>query len=366
MAQSETSPSPQPSLPPPPPFSSQQNQTPLRPSLTIVVAVLTTMFSFTFLLLLYAKHCKRNDGNFTSSAATGASAARRNSGIERLVIESLPIFRFASLRGHKEGLECSVCLNRFEPNEILKLLPKCKHAFHVECVDTWLDAHSTCPLCRYRVDPEDVLLFDKDRTLEEVSLARVSSTELGKRKPDEFTRRISGRHSSAGERTSTFLQILVERPGTESTQNDSFRKSVDSAISRKKNESVAVGCFDRGVRKDGLLLSEAAKAADRQNFLRRFEHRIVLSKESGPDRRWSGLRPSDLLFLQSQMIISNTGRYSLSSSKEKRDEEEKDKDGRNVIETRCVSEITGLSRLANGTRHLGAANGSEESVHIIL
>ncbi|KAJ6875219.1 RING-H2 finger protein ATL43-like [Populus alba x Populus x berolinensis] len=155
---------------PPPPLSqsniSRPNETPFRTSIAIIVAVLTTIFSVTFLLLLYAKHCKRGNGNAISVAGydindPNVRAARKHSGIDRAVIESLPIFRFSSLRGQKEGLECAVCLTRFEPTEVLKLLPKCKHAFHVECVDTWLDAHSTCPLCRYRLDPEDVLLIEK-------------------------------------------------------------------------------------------------------------------------------------------------------------------------------------------------------------
>jgi hypothetical protein len=92
--------------------------------------VLNSVFSITFLLLLYAKHCKRGG---------------RSSG----VVESLPVFRFGALRG-EEGLECAVCLGRFDPAEALRLPPKCRHGFHVECVDTWLDAHSTCPPCRAR------------------------------------------------------------------------------------------------------------------------------------------------------------------------------------------------------------------------
>jgi hypothetical protein len=69
-------------------------------------------------------------------------------------VESLPVFRFGTLRGEKEGLECVVCLGRFDPSEALRLPPKCRHGFHVECVDTWLDAHSTCP-------HEDVLLLSE-------------------------------------------------------------------------------------------------------------------------------------------------------------------------------------------------------------
>lgn len=43
--------------------------------------------------------------------------------------------------------ECSVCLSEFEDGKNLQLLPKCSHAFHVPCIDTWLRSHKNRPLC---------------------------------------------------------------------------------------------------------------------------------------------------------------------------------------------------------------------------
>ncbi|XP_062230099.1 RING-H2 finger protein ATL54-like [Phragmites australis] len=48
---------------------------------------------------------------------------------------------------------CSVCLGAFKIGETVRLLPVCLHLYHVECIDPWLDAHSTCPLCRSGTDP---------------------------------------------------------------------------------------------------------------------------------------------------------------------------------------------------------------------
>jgi E3 ubiquitin-protein ligase RNF38/44 len=164
----ETSPPPTP-IPEDATTIPQRTFTPFKPSVAIVISVFTVLFSVTFLLLLYIKHINNTTNaetiNIESSSYGGSgggissfSAGRKNSGVDRSVVESLPIFKFGSLTGQKEGLDCAVCLSKFESSEVLRLLPKCKHAFHVECVDTWLDAHSTCPLCRYRVDPEDILL----------------------------------------------------------------------------------------------------------------------------------------------------------------------------------------------------------------
>ena len=105
-------------LPPPSPASAS----PFRPGVAVVVGILTSVFSITFLLLLYAKHCKRSaaesSGPYGSGGASGGAAAgeRRNSGVDRAVVESLPVFRFGALRGQKAGLECAVCLGRFEPD----------------------------------------------------------------------------------------------------------------------------------------------------------------------------------------------------------------------------------------------------------
>ncbi|KAK7360585.1 hypothetical protein VNO77_02592 [Canavalia gladiata] len=54
--------------------------------------------------------------------------------------------------GDQDGT-CAVCLGDFEEGEELRTLPKCKHSFHVPCIDKWLYSHSTCPICRLDVTP---------------------------------------------------------------------------------------------------------------------------------------------------------------------------------------------------------------------
>ncbi|KAF3629637.1 putative iron-sulfur cluster assembly protein 1-like [Capsicum annuum] len=348
---------------PPPPAPNRSRDSPFRPSIAIVIAILTTILSITFLLLLYAKHCKK--GPFgTMATASGISSGntlhsssfRKNSGIDRKVIESLPIFRFGSLRGQKavEGLECAVCLNKFEPSEILRLLPKCKHAFHVECVDTWLDAHSTCPLCRYQVHPEDILLISHT-TSERKSTSSVSSSPI-KEKSASST---CIRHSSAGERgtcSSSSLQIIVETPRQQ--ERPSFlnrRMSLDSwNFHRKKSKSTNTCSISSLARKDGMLLLNNNHKDPGE---RRLEHRIIISGDHEPppplastlpqgtaaQYRWSDVEACDMLYLRSEMILSDSRRYS--GSRKRRDEiEGGEGSGRRVINERSVSEMTGMSR----------------------
>ncbi|XBI06046.1 hypothetical protein VPH35_134113 [Triticum aestivum] len=45
-------------------------------------------------------------------------------------------------------MDCAVCLGQVEAGEKLRRLPRCGHLFHADCVHAWLQAHSTCPMCR--------------------------------------------------------------------------------------------------------------------------------------------------------------------------------------------------------------------------
>lgn len=47
-----------------------------------------------------------------------------------------------------EELECVICLSDIEKGEIGRCLPRCGHAFHMECIDMWLSSHCNCPICR--------------------------------------------------------------------------------------------------------------------------------------------------------------------------------------------------------------------------
>ncbi|KAJ3696236.1 hypothetical protein LUZ60_001613 [Juncus effusus] len=290
----------------PPPFAQ------FRPSIAIIVGIVTTMFSLTFLMLLYAKHCKRTESSYSSETTMGYPSysveIRRHSGVGRAVVESLPVIRFGALKGEKDGLECAVCLGQFEPVEPLRILPKCRHGFHVECVDTWLDAHSTCPLCRVRVEPEDILISvaDPDPTPNPIPNPKDSNSN-----PNSNThqaqngRRVSGRYSTGS------VPIRFHRPG-------SNRRSVDS-----------VGCFDIAgkIRKDRVLLPEPVQL-NREAFERRFSHQIIIGEgeEGTVIERWSDLRPSDLRFLRSEMDLTRCG-------------------GRMVNNGRSLSELAGVSRL---------------------
>lgn len=65
-----------------------------------------------------------------------------------------------------EERDCAVCLAEFQEGDELRVLPKCSHAFHVPCIDTWLSSHTTCPLCRASIMPPDHQNHDHDHKTE--------------------------------------------------------------------------------------------------------------------------------------------------------------------------------------------------------
>ncbi|KAL8268491.1 hypothetical protein R6Q59_002289 [Mikania micrantha] len=60
-----------------------------------------------------------------------------------------PIFTAKPTAG--EPLFCAVCLQKADRGQRYRRLPQCHHCFHVDCIDTWLQSRSTCPLCRNQI-----------------------------------------------------------------------------------------------------------------------------------------------------------------------------------------------------------------------
>ncbi|KAJ0964272.1 hypothetical protein J5N97_029394 [Dioscorea zingiberensis] len=68
---------------------------------------------------------------------------------DELITEAPPSLLFSpgtNLAGAE--LECAICLAEFAEGDGLRVLPLCRHAFHVKCVDAWLSSTTSCPTCR--------------------------------------------------------------------------------------------------------------------------------------------------------------------------------------------------------------------------
>ncbi|KFK24197.1 hypothetical protein AALP_AAs41122U000500 [Arabis alpina] len=162
---------------------------------------------------------------FFSDPSSTTSSTVTTRGLETSVIKTLPIFTFTASNANanaENAIECAVCLSEFEENESGRVLPNCKHTFHVDCIDMWFHSHSTCPLCRSPVIP---IAGDLKTTVEEVAIS-ISDTDPGLRSDPEAGTSEGSRRKPAA------IEIPVRNIG-ESEENDLSRsQSFRSPMSR--------------------------------------------------------------------------------------------------------------------------------------
>ncbi|GER30459.1 RING/U-box superfamily protein [Striga asiatica] len=75
---------------------------------------------------------------------------RPETGLSASDLESLPTIAGKELA---VGGECAVCLDEIEGEQAARVLPGCRHGFHLQCADAWLSRNSICPVCRGTVGP---------------------------------------------------------------------------------------------------------------------------------------------------------------------------------------------------------------------
>lgn len=155
-------------FPPPPPSgtgadSGAGGATNFSPILISIIGILASAFLLIAYYTLISKYCKRRRNESQAPPTTDLTSHMRHheapgepppatAGLDQSLIESITVCYYKKEDHHglelEGATECSVCLSEFQENEKLRLLPKCSHAFHVQCIDAWLRTHSNCPLCR--------------------------------------------------------------------------------------------------------------------------------------------------------------------------------------------------------------------------
>ncbi|KAK1292770.1 RING-H2 finger protein ATL13 [Acorus calamus] len=142
------------SIPPPQAITIESK---ISPTLLLIIVILAIIFFVSGLLHLLVRYLLR-PRNRDPEVLDNVTALQgqlqqlfhlHDSGVDQSFIDTLPVFLYKAITGGlKDPFDCAVCLCEFDADDKLRLLPKCSHAFHVECIDTWLLSHSTCPLCR--------------------------------------------------------------------------------------------------------------------------------------------------------------------------------------------------------------------------
>ncbi|XP_073146877.1 RING-H2 finger protein ATL52 [Henckelia pumila] len=143
---------------PPPPPSDDDSGSSFSPLIIAVIGVLATGLLLVSYYIILSRYCKRRSDDH-SNIVVGTDEIRGEAGgndpgqvppngLDESLIKNITVFKYQKSDGSVEVSDCAVCLSEFQENESLRLLPKCSHAFHLPCIDTWLKSHSSCPLCR--------------------------------------------------------------------------------------------------------------------------------------------------------------------------------------------------------------------------
>lgn len=153
----------------PPPITVNQSSSDnnrISPIVLFVIVILSVIFFICSILHLVVRYYLKKKRSSLSSSATESDRNPEfsdsdtyqrqlqqlfhlhDSGLDQALIDALPVFLYKEIKGLKEPFDCAVCLCEFSEEDKLRLLPICSHAFHIDCIDTWLLSNSTCPLCR--------------------------------------------------------------------------------------------------------------------------------------------------------------------------------------------------------------------------
>ncbi|KAJ6849986.1 putative E3 ubiquitin-protein ligase-like [Iris pallida] len=144
--------------PPPPPFDfddgegSSSGSPTFSPLVIAVIGILAIAFLLIGYYTIISKLC--GGSSFHSHRRSRHDEEWHvppTAGLDKASINRITVCRYKRGGGLVGCNDCSVCLSEFLEDESLRLLPECSHAFHVQCIDTWLKSHSNCPLCRANI-----------------------------------------------------------------------------------------------------------------------------------------------------------------------------------------------------------------------
>ncbi|XP_058745256.1 E3 ubiquitin-protein ligase ATL4-like [Vicia villosa] len=136
----------------------------ISPSILIIVTILaiTVIVSVAIFFLLRHLNCNRlrrvASDRYPTTYTVSHPSHWISPELRPSVIDALPLFPYSSVSRRSSTVtaaDCAVCLSKFRNSDLLRSLPLCLHAFHAECIDTWLSSNLSCPLCRSSIFTSD-------------------------------------------------------------------------------------------------------------------------------------------------------------------------------------------------------------------
>uniref|UniRef100_A0A2P2JY85 Uncharacterized protein MANES_05G126000 n=1 Tax=Rhizophora mucronata TaxID=61149 RepID=A0A2P2JY85_RHIMU len=133
-------------------LSNQTSETPTTIDSDFVVILAALLCALICVLgLIAVARCawlrRLSSGAVSRSPTLPSASSASTRGLKKKILRSLPKETFSEDWGAKLS-DCAICLAEFAPGDEIRVLPQCGHGFHVNCIDTWLGSHSSCPSCR--------------------------------------------------------------------------------------------------------------------------------------------------------------------------------------------------------------------------
>lgn len=123
------------------------------PLLISLAGIATSTFAILAYHTIVLRYCLRGRRQQEQERQQLANGLRGQStiGVDQKILDTIPILSYTTKKCELfrvDQTECAVCLGDLEDEDKVRLLPNCRHAFHVPCIDRWFLGHSSCPVCR--------------------------------------------------------------------------------------------------------------------------------------------------------------------------------------------------------------------------
>ncbi|KAF4404455.1 E3 ubiquitin-protein ligase ATL6 [Cannabis sativa] len=270
----------------------------LHTSVGVIIGVILTVVIFISLFSFFIIHCSNIHDDHQQQGPNpirniGRSAGNNGQGLDAALLHTaFPTLEYSTVKGLKIGkgaLECAVCLCEFENDETLRLIPKCDHVFHVDCIDMWFQSHTTCPVCRANLVPgpdesvhrPEIDIEAQNDAVEQpeiqervVAVAGSSSTEL----EVSQLRKSLNRSRTRGSRRLFQRSVSLLQPG-ENTERFTLRLPArvrKEIIERQLERSRSLLVLPRENSRGGRL----GRKSERWNFTASFSNRLWSSFKS--------------------------------------------------------------------------------------
>jgi hypothetical protein len=112
----------------------------------------------------------------------------------------------------------------------VRLLPKCNHSFHINCIDMWFHSHSTCPICRSPVEKVERRLFSAVEKGDTSETGCCSDSGLRATCQQEEVNGDGSPASVGGQRKGPELQVRIEVPPRRAESENEL--NLNSPVSR--------------------------------------------------------------------------------------------------------------------------------------